>query len=83
MSAVFCKRFPRNAFLYDSGVFSGPRRSHFGLFYYLNNARVWLSVESAIEVEGLITRNSQISPYAAMVDHDLLEGPDFQDPGDM
>ena len=83
MSAVFDKRPPRNAFLYDSGSFSGSRRSHFGLFCYLNNDRVWLSVESAIEVEGLLTRKSQISPYAAMVDHDLLEGSGFQDPGYM
>ena len=83
MSAVFDKRPPRNAFLYDSSIFSGPRRSHFGLFCYLNNDRVWLSVESAIEVEGLLTRKSQISPYAAMVDHDLLEGSGFQDPGYM
>ena len=83
MSAVFDKRPPRNASLYDSGIFSGPRRSHFGLFWYLNNDRVWLSVESAIKVEGLLTRKSQISPYAAMVDHDLLEGSGFQDPGYM
>ena len=54
-----------------------------GFFWYLNNDRVWLSVESAIKVEGLLTRKSQISPYAAMVDHDLLEGPGFQDPGYM
>jgi len=44
---------------------------------------VWLRVESAIEVEGLLTRKSQISPYAAMVDHEFLEGPGFQDPGYM
>ena len=54
-----------------------------GFFWYLNNDRVWLSVESAIEVEGLLTRKSQISPYAAMVDHNVLEGSGRQDPGYM